>query len=157
MALFKFTDAILNGRVFVVYNYGDIRRDFTYVDDLVEAIRSLIAAIPSHGNRDKIGKDSLSPVAQFRVGNTGNSMPTKLMEFIESIKHACGLRAKINFLPIQPGDVKETYTNNDLLWELTGFRPSTPVNESVSSFVSWFRSDYHKQSTYKVSDQSWKG
>lgn len=154
MALFKFTDAILNGRVFDVYNYGDIRREFTNVDDLVEGIRLLIAAIPSHGNRDKIEKDSLSPVAQFRVRNIGNSMPTKLMEFIESIEHACGLRAKINFLPIQPGNVKETYTNNDLLWELTGFRPSAPVNEGVSSFVSWFRSDYHKQSTHKVSDRS---
>lgn len=144
MALFKFTDAILNGRVFDVYNYGNMKRDFTYVDDLVEGIRLLIATIPSHRNLDKIEQDSLSPVAPFRVVNIGNSMPTKLMEFIESIEHACGSKANINFLPMQPGDVKETYANNDLLWALTGFRPSTPVNEGVSRFVSWFRSYYYK-------------
>ncbi len=145
MALFKFTKAILEGRPIDVYNFGDMRRDFTYVEDLVEGIRLLVDAVPvrpAEGEEVPEG-DSLSPVAPWRVVNIGNSTCVQLGEFIEAIEAATGLRAERNLMPIQPGDVPATWADADLLQTLTGYRPKTSVKDGVARFVEWYR-DYYR-------------
>lgn len=142
MALFKFTKAIINGSRIDVYNDGKMTRDFTYIDDLCEAIFRLTKAVPSY--TDEVGSniDSKSQVAPFRVVNIGNSQPEPLMDFIKEIEKSIGIDAKINFLPMQPGDVKATWADTTLLNELTGFIPKTPISEGVSNFVEWYRQYY---------------
>ena len=140
MALFKFTKAILEGTPIDVYNHGQMRRDFTYVDDLVAGIVALADAVP--GDTPASEADSLSPVAPFRVVNIGNGTSVPLMEFIAAIEAATGREALKNMLPIQPGDVPATWAANDLLTDLTGTRPSTPVAQGVAQFVAWYR-DYY--------------
>lgn len=144
MALFKFTKAIINGSRIDVYNDGKMTRDFTYIDDLCESILRLTKAVPSC--TDEVGSniDSKSQVAPFRVVNVGNSQPEPLMDFIKEIEKSIGIDAKINFLPMQPGDVKATWANTTLLNELTGFVPKTPISEGVSKFVEWYRCYYTK-------------
>jgi len=144
MALFKFTKAILEGRPIDVYNYGDMRRDFTYVEDLVEGIRLLMDAVPRRPGEDESVPegDSLSPVAPWRVVNIGNSTCVQLTEFIEAIEAATGRTAERNLMPIQAGDVPATWANADLLQSLTGYRPRTSVQEGVAKFVDWYRSYY---------------
>ena len=143
MALFKFTKAILNGDPIDVYNYGDMKRDFTYVTDLVAAIQLLIDAIPKASELSQANsKDSLSPVAPFRVVNIGNSNAVNLTEFIEEIESATGLTAKKNMMPMQAGDVPKTEANTDLLQLLTGFTPETKVKTGVQAFVKWYRNYY---------------
>jgi UDP-glucuronate 4-epimerase len=144
MALFKFTKAILEGKPIDVYNYGDMRRDFTYVEDLVEGIRLLMDAVPSRlGEGEVVPEgDSLSPVAPWRVVNIGNSTCVQLTEFIEAIETATGKKAERNLMPIQAGDVPATWANADLLQSLTGYRPKTTVQEGVAKFVDWYRSYY---------------
>ena len=144
MALFKFTKAILEDKPIDVYNYGDMRRDFTYVEDLVEGIRLLMDAIPRRpGEGESVPEgDSLSPVAPWRVVNIGNSTCVQLTEFIEAIEAATGRTAERNLMPIQPGDVPATWANADLLQSLTGYRPKTGVREGVARFVDWYRSYY---------------
>jgi UDP-glucuronate 4-epimerase len=144
MALFKFTKAILNGDPIDVYNYGDMRRDFTYIDDLVEAIRKLIDTPPKRpsGPGAISDGDSLSPVAPWRVVNIGNSQAVKLTEFIEAIESATGQTATRNLLPMQPGDVPATWANASLLKALTGYAPRTDVKKGVLEFVRWYRSYY---------------
>nr|WP_321460819.1 GDP-mannose 4,6-dehydratase [uncultured Cohaesibacter sp.] len=140
MALFKFTKAILEDRPIDVYNHGDMKRDFTYVTDLVHAIRLLIDAVPSHTNTSERSlADSLSPVAAFRVVNIGNSNPVQLTDFIDAIETAIGKKAKRNLLPMQAGDVPATWADTTLLKELTGYEPKTTVTEGVGHFVSWYR------------------
>ncbi|MHA7773706.1 NAD-dependent epimerase/dehydratase family protein [Roseibium sp. M-1] len=144
MALFKFTKAILEGKPIDVYNYGDMRRDFTYVEDLVEGIRLLMDAVPvrpAEGEAVPEG-DSLSPVAPWRVVNIGNSTCVQLTEFIEAIEAATGKTAERNLMPIQAGDVPATWANADLLQSLTGYRPKTTVQDGVARFVEWYRSYY---------------
>ncbi len=141
MAHFKFTRAILQGEPIDVYNQGDMMRDFTYIDDLVDGILALAEAIPDpdapvHG-------DSLSPVAPFRIVNIGNGAPVKLMDYIAAIEEACGTEARKNFLPMQPGDVPATWADASLLETLTGKRPQTPVTTGISHFVAWYR-DYYQ-------------
>lgn len=144
MALFKFTKAILEDRPIDVYNFGDMKRDFTYVEDLVEAIRLLIDVVPQ---RPKEGEgvaegDSLSPVAPWRVVNIGNSNAVQLTSFIEAIEKATGKTAQRNLMPMQAGDVPATWANAQLLNSLTGYRPKTDVTEGVSRFVDWYREYY---------------
>ncbi|WP_299146584.1 NAD-dependent epimerase/dehydratase family protein [uncultured Tateyamaria sp.] len=144
MALFKFTKAILNGDAIDVYNHGDMRRDFTYIDDLVAGIAMLIDAAPvrpAPGEAVPEG-DSLSPVAPFRVVNIGNSEPVQLMAFIEAIEAALGQEAKKNFMDMQPGDVPATWADGTLLNTLTGYGPQTSVPDGVANFVAWYR-DYY--------------
>ncbi len=145
MALFKFTKAILEDRPIDVYNHGDMRRDFTYVDDLVQGIRLLIDAAPQ---RPEPGAavpegDSLSPVAPWRVVNIGNSQSVPLVDFIAAIESALGRTAQRNLLPMQPGDVPATWADAGLLRRLTGYSPSTGVTEGVAQFVDWYR-DYYR-------------
>ncbi len=144
MALFRFTRAILEGRAIDVYNHGRMKRDFTYVDDLVEAIVLLADAVPARppeGAEIPEG-DSLSPVAPFRVVNIGAGAPVELMDFIAAIEAATGRRAEKNMLPMQPGDVPATWADTALLKRLTGFAPKTGVREGVRAFVEWYREYY---------------
>lgn len=144
MALFKFTKAILNGDPIDVYNHGDMRRDFTYIDDLVSGIRLLVDAVPQRpAEASEIAEgDSLSPVAPWRVVNIGNSEPVPLMDFIEAIEEATGQTAQKNFLPMQPGDVPATWADATLLRQLTGYAPKTELRDGVGRFVSWYRDHY---------------
>ena len=144
MALFKFTKAILNGDPIDVYNHGDMRRDFTYIDDLVSGIAMLIDAAPvrpAPGETVPEG-DSLSPVTPYRVVNIGNSEPVQLMAFIEAIEAALGQEAQKNFMDMQPGDVPATWADGTLLNTLTGYGPQTSVHDGVANFVAWYR-DYY--------------
>lgn len=144
MALFKFTKAILEGTPIDVYNNGDMRRDFTYVTDLVAAIRLLIDAVPERpaNEADIASYDSLSPVAPFRVVNIGNSEPVQLLDFIDAIEAAIGVKAERNMMPMQPGDVPATWADATLLQKLTGYRPKTAVPEGVAAFVAWYKEFY---------------
>lgn len=143
MALFKFTKAILNGTAIDVYNHGDMRRDFTYIDDLVSGIRLLIDTPPQRPETAEVPEgDSLSPVAPYRVVNIGNSEPVQLMAFIEAIEEALGQKAEKNFMEMQAGDVPATWADGSLLNGLTGYQPQTSVKEGVMRFVSWYK-DYY--------------
>ncbi|NDV98717.1 SDR family NAD(P)-dependent oxidoreductase [Salipiger sp. PrR002] len=141
MALFKFTKAILQGEAIDVYNRGDMMRDFTYVDDLVEALERLAPLAPKRG-APACAEDSLSPVAPWRVLNIGNGSPVQLTAFIEAIEAATGLTAKQNLLPMQPGDVPATWADTTLLTALAGDAQHTPVTEGVRRFVAWYRAYY---------------
>lgn len=144
MALFKFVKAILEDRPIDVYNHGDMMRDFTYVEDLVEAIRLLIDAVPERpeSEEDIAEGDSLSPVAPWRVVNIGNSRAVQLEDFIAAIEDSLDRKAERNMLPMQAGDVPATWADADLLTSLTGYAPKTDVREGVQHFVDWYR-DYY--------------
>ncbi len=146
LALFKFVDAILDGRPIDVYNNGEMLRDFTYVSDLARAIRLLINIVPPGPDvrDDVLPIDSLSPVAPFRTVNIGNSQPVQLTDFIEIIEQQLGKRAIRNNMPMQPGDVEKTWADATLLRELTGYRPDTNIHDGVAAFVSWFQ-DYYQR------------
>jgi UDP-glucuronate 4-epimerase len=145
LALFKFVDAILDDRPIDVHNHGDMKRDFTYVADLVHAIQLLIPMIPpSPGEREAVSpSDSLSPVAPYRIVNIGNSEPILLLDFIRIVEEKLGKKAISNFLPMQPGDLRTTSANVELLRELTGYQPETNIRDGVAAFVEWFR-DYYQ-------------
>ena len=145
MALFKFVRNTIEGKPIDIYNNGEMVRDFTYVSDLVEAIARLIEAKPEEGKPvdPALAKDSLSPVAPFRVVNIGNAQPVKLMDFIEQMEAKLGKKAIRNMMGMQKGDVKQTFANSDLLAALTGFRPNTSTQEGISRFVDWYR-DYYQ-------------
>ena len=138
MALFKFATGIAKGTPIDIYNHGQMWRDFTYVDDLVQGICALIARPPG-GPDSAVDGDSLSPVAPFRVVNIGNSQQVLLEDFITAIEAALGRTAIRNYLPIQPGDLPATWADAGLLERLTGTRPQTPLAEGVAHFVRWFR------------------
>ncbi len=145
MALFKFVHAALKGEPIEVYNYGNMARDFTYVTDLVHAIRLLVDCPPEAPASPKAipEGDSLSPVAPFRTVNIGNSTPVQLLEFISEIEDALGMPIKKNMLPMQMGDVPATWADGSLLQSLTGYRPQTTVRQGVRVFVEWYR-DYYQ-------------
>jgi len=146
LALFKFVDAILDERPIDIYNDGDMQRDFTYVADLVRAISLLIPVVPPDpDSRDIVNeRDSLSPVAPFRIVNIGSSQPVRLLDFIDVIEEQLGKKAIRNYMPMQLGDVPTTWANADLLRELTGYRPDTEIRSGVADFVEWFRNYYGK-------------
>jgi UDP-glucuronate 4-epimerase len=140
MALFKFTKAILEGQPIDVYNHGKMRRDFTYIDDLVRGIFGLIDAVPQ---TERTASDSLSPVAPFRVVNIGNAEPVELGAFIAAIEDAIGMKASRNLMEMQPGDVPATWADTTLLRSLTGDAPATNIRDGVARFVEWYR-DFYK-------------
>jgi UDP-glucuronate 4-epimerase len=146
LALFKFVDAILDGRPIDIYNHGEMYRDFTYVADLIRAIRLLIDAPPVRpASKDEIEEgDSLSPVAPYRVVNIGNSDKVRLMDFIGAIESELGVEAIRNYMPMQMGDVPATWADASLLQRLTGYRPQTDFRDGIANFVAWFRSYYQK-------------
>jgi len=142
LALYKFVDAILDGRPIDIYNQGDMYRDFTYVDDLVRAIRLLIDVPPERPENGEVPEgDSLSPVAPYRVVNIGNSEKVRLLDFIGAIEDCLGQKAARNYMGMQTGDVPATWANADLLKTLTGYRPQTDFRDGIARFVEWYR-DY---------------
>jgi UDP-glucuronate 4-epimerase len=143
MALFKFTKGILEGTPIDIYNRGDMQRDFTYIDDLVEGIYRLSAAVPVRPTAPVVAEpDSLSPVAPHRIVNVGGGAPVQLLDFIEEIEKCLGRKAIRNYMDMQLGDVPRTFAAADLLQQLTGYKPATPVSEGVRRFVAWYI-EYH--------------
>jgi UDP-glucuronate 4-epimerase len=146
LALYKFVDAIIDRRPIDIYNNGDMARDFTYVADLVRAIRLLIDVPPVRpASRVEIeAGDSLSPVGSYRIVNIGNSNRIYLLDFIDEIEHCLGISAIRNYMPMQMGDVPATWADTTLLKQLTGYQPETDFREGIASFVTWFRDYYQK-------------
>ena len=144
MALFLFTKAILEDRPIDVFNHGKMKRDFTYIDDIVEGVIRVLdnTAKP---NPDWTGDapDSGTSYAPFRIYNIGNNSPVELLDYIGAIEKALGKKANKNMLPLQPGDVPATYADVDDLVNDVGFKPNTSVEEGVQRFVDWYR-DYYK-------------
>lgn len=143
MALFLFTKAILEGKPIDVFNNGNMQRDFTYVDDIVEGIIRVLDN-PSMSNSSWTGKnpDPSSSVAPYKVYNIGNSSPVKLLDFIEAIENALGKKAIKNYLPLQAGDVPATWADVSDLIENFNYRPNTPIQKGVNEFVSWYKDFY---------------
>jgi UDP-glucuronate 4-epimerase len=146
LALFKFVDAILDGRPIDIYNHGEMYRDFTYVADLVRAIRLLMDVPPVRpASKEEIEKgDSLSPVAPWRLVNIGNSDKVRLLDFVDAIEAELGMKAIRNYMPMQMGDVPATWADASLLQRLTGYRPQTDFHDGIAQFVAWFRGYYRK-------------
>ena len=143
MALFLFTKAILAGESINVFNHGNMVRDFTFINDIVEGtIR--VADKPATANAafDPTNADPASSTAPYRVFNIGNNQPTPLMDYIVALEKALGLTAKKNYLPMQPGDVPATAANTDELNAWVGFKPNTTVQHGVTRFVEWYRNYY---------------
>lgn len=145
MAPFKFTKAIMNGDPIDIYNNGEMWRDFTYVNDLVQGVRLLMDAVPPgpDARATPVSNDSLSAVAPYRIVNIGNATKVKLLDFIEEIERASGQTAIRNYLPMQTGDVPITWADSQLLFELTGFRATTRIDKGVAEFVRWYREYRH--------------
>jgi UDP-glucuronate 4-epimerase len=143
MALFKFTKAMLEGKSIDVYNYGKMKRDFTYVDDIVEAIVRVQDVIPQANAEWTVENGSpADSSAPYRVYNIGNSSPVELMDYITALEEALGMIAEKNMMPIQPGDVLETSADTKPLYDLVGFKPQTTVKEGVQNFVDWYKAYY---------------
>ena len=134
MAYYKFTKAILNGDIIDVYNNGEMRRDFTYIDDIVEGIIRVMDKIPiSHINKFSAANPP------YKIYNIGNNNPVTLRDFIRAIEDGCGIKAKKNLLPIQPGDVPSTFANIDDLITDIKFSPSTNIKYGIKKFVDWYK------------------
>lgn len=143
MALFKFTKKIIEGDTIDIYNHGDMRRDFTYIDDIVEGILKVQDVIPTTDSSWKVEQGSpAQSSAPYRVFNIGNGNPVKLLDFIESLESSLGIEAKKNFMPMQAGDVYQTYAEVEDLFSATGHRPQFGVKEGVEKFVNWYKSFY---------------
>lgn len=144
MALFKFTKAIVEGKPIDVYNKGDMRRDFTYIDDIVEGIIRIQAVIPEKDNSWTVeAGNAATSSAPYSVYNIGNGNPVKLMEFVESLEKSLGIEANKNFMGMQPGDVYQTYADVESLFDATGYKPTMSVPEGVENFVQWYKSFYN--------------
>ncbi len=143
MALFLFTKAILGGEPIRVFNHGKMRRDFTYIDDIVECLARLVTRIPE-GNPSWVGSelDPATSFAPYRLFNIGNSNPVELMHLIEVLEDCLGQKSIKEFLPMQPGDVPATYADVDDLVREVSLRPDTPIEVGVQRFVDWYRSFY---------------
>jgi UDP-glucuronate 4-epimerase len=143
MALFQFTKAILEGQPIDVYNYGKMRRDFTYIDDVVEGIIRVMERVPQPDpNWSSEKPDCGSSSAPYRLYNIGNHNPVELGHFIEVLEGKLGKKAKQNLLPLQDGDVPATYADVEDLARDVGFRPATPIEAGISRFVDWYRGYY---------------
>ncbi|WP_238366336.1 NAD-dependent epimerase/dehydratase family protein [Mesobacterium pallidum] len=140
MALFKFVKAIRAGQPIDLYNHGDMRRDFTYVDDLVDGLVRLVPCVPAEAGR--VAGDSLSPVAPWRVVNLGNGQPVPLLRFVEAIESALGVTATRNMMDMQPGDVPATWADCSLVEALIGGLPETPLSQGVAAFTRWYLDEW---------------
>ena len=140
MALFAFTKNIIEGKPISVFNEGNHTRDFTYVDDIVEGVIRVSDCIATpNPDWDSSDPDPASSNAPFRIFNIGNNSPVKLTEYIAAIEDAVGKKAIKELLPLQPGDVPDTYADVSELVDRVGYKPSTPVSEGVARFVAWYR------------------
>jgi len=143
MAYFKFVKALYSGQSIDVYNNGDMKRDFTYIDDIVEAMLRLIDKVPQASERwDASAPDPSFSNAPYRLYNIGNNNPESLMDFIQYIEAETGIVAEKNFMPMQPGDVYATYADTDALEKEIGFKPSTSLQDGLHKFVDWYKSYY---------------
>lgn len=138
MAYFIFTKNILEGKKIKVFNYGNMQRDFTHIDDIIEGVVRVMKKIPTPPTNNPNSK------APYRLYNIGNNQPVKLIDFISAIEKSLGITAEKEFLPIQPGDVPITYADVDDLYQSVGFKPSTPIEKGIDEFVQWYRQYYHK-------------
>lgn len=143
MALFLFTKAILEGKPIDIFNYGKMKRDFTYIDDIVEGIFRVMQKIPEP-NPQWSGEnpDCATSVAPYKIYNIGNNNPVELLEFIEILEKHLGKKAQKNFLPMQAGDIPATYADIDDLMRDVGFKPLTPIEKGIQLFVEWYKSYY---------------
>ncbi len=145
MALFLFTRAIMEERPIDVFNEGKMKRDFTYIDDIVEGVIRVVERIPEPDTDwDSNNPDSATSYAPYRIYNIGNSSPIELMKFIEVLEDCLGKKAEKNLLPMQPGDVHETFADVDDLGSI-GFKPSTPIEKGIRKFVEWYLDYYGKK------------
>jgi UDP-glucuronate 4-epimerase len=143
MAYFKFTKAILHGQPIDVYNHGKMRRDFTYVDDIIEGIVRVLDKLPQSNSAWLSDKpDPSSSPAPYRLYNIGNNQPVELMYFLETLEQVLGKKAQINWLPMQPGDVPATYADISDLEREVNFKPQTSVKDGIRQFVAWYRDFY---------------
>lgn len=143
MAYFKFTEAILSGQPINVFNSGKMMRDFTYIDDVVEGVVRVMDVFPEPDDQwTGLSPNPGSSYAPFRVYNIGNNNPVSLLEFIRAIEGALGRKAKMEMLPMQPGDVEATYAEISELEEAVGYKPSTPLGVGIEKFIEWYRSYY---------------
>lgn len=143
MAYFKFTKNIMEGKPIDIYNNGNLERDFTYIDDIIEGIIKLIKEIPQKNESwDKLKSDPATSFAPYRVFNIGNNKPVKLIEFINILEEIIGKKTIKNYLPMQKGDVYSTFANIDLLNDLTGFKPKTNFREGLQKFTEWYKNYY---------------
>lgn len=144
MAYYKFTKAIYEGQEIEVYNNGDMQRDFTYVDDIVESMVRLVETVAEPNPEWKSDNpDSSSSDAPYRLYNIGNNQPENLMDFIGTLEDEIGIKAKTKMLPMQPGDVYATYADTQNLEHYIGFKPATPLKDGIRKFVDWYR-EYYK-------------
>jgi UDP-glucuronate 4-epimerase len=145
MALFIFTKAIIEDKPIDVFNNGNMQRDFTYIDDIVEGIIR-VSQKPPEGNKNWSGEnpDPGTSKAPYKIYNIGNNAPVKLLDFIKSIEKFLGKKANMNFMPIQPGDVPSTYADVSDLVNDVNYKPSTPLETGVKSFIEWYKSYYSK-------------
>ena len=144
MALFLFTKAILEDRPIDIFNNGNMKRDFTYIDDIVEGVTRVIHKLPkadSGWSGDE--PDSATSYCPYRLYNIGNNTPVELMYYIETLEECIGKKAKKNFLPMQKGDVPATCANVEDLENDVGFRPNTPIETGIRNFVEWYRQFYN--------------
>ncbi|CAM4014158.1 NAD-dependent epimerase [Alkalicoccus chagannorensis] len=144
MAYYSFTNKIVNGEPIQIFNNGDMMRDFTYIDDIVDGIVRLLDQ-PPQGNPDfdrerPVASESYAP---YKVYNIGNNQPVKLMDFIETLEKHLGMEAEKEYLPMQPGDVEATYADIDELKRDTGFAPTTTIDEGLGKFVAWYKDYYN--------------
>ena len=140
MAMWLFLDAIMHGRPIKLFNNGQMRRDFTYIDDVVEAVVRLVPRPPAANPAwSADAPDPATSQAPWQIYNIGNSRPVEIIEVVRLIEQATGKRAIQEFLPMQPGDVRETYADVTDLERAVGFRPGTPIAEGIGRFVDWFR------------------
>ena len=145
MALFKFTKAILDGETIDVFNNGKHTRDFTYIDDIVKGvIKTLDRPSSINANWNSKIPDPATSKAPWSIYNIGNNKPVQLMDYIDALEKALGRKAKINFLPLQPGDVPDTYANIDNLEKEFNYKPLTSVVDGIANFVEWYKSYYQK-------------
>ena len=143
MALFKFTKSILDNKSIDVFNHGNHTRDFTYIDDIVEGLLNTLD-YPATANNDWNGNhpDPATSKAPWRIYNIGNNKPVKLMDYINALEKALGKKAKIDFLPLQPGDVPDTNANVDNLISKFNYKPKTSIDQGISNFVKWYKNYY---------------
>ena len=139
-----FTDAILNKKQIRIFNNGIMSRDFTYIDDVVDVIILLLKSIPkkslSNKNYEKIPSSSWAP---FRILNIGNSKPIKLLDFVSNLEKELNIKAKMKYIPMQKGDVQNTFADTKNLEKLIKYKPNTPIKKGISKFINWYRAFYN--------------
>lgn len=143
MALFMFTKSILEGKPIEIFNNGDMERDFTYIDDIIEGVFRITFHIPvTNPQWNPINPDPSSSIAPYRIYNIGNSQPVRLMDFVEALEDELNTKAQLIFKPLQPGDVIRTYADTSDLYREVGYKPNTPIRTGIRNFVAWYRSYY---------------